>query len=229
MQEVVEAGAVRLLPENTGAKAALVVWADIPAADEPGFNEWYNREHMRDRVCELPGFIRGRRYAIVDGAPKYFALYDVADSAVFTREEYVSLVSAPDPSSAYYIPRFQDAYRTISRIDFAYGEGEGAALALWVLDPEADAASIESVRSAVRDTLLMPGTVAAQLLSRDDAALAASARRHVRQNNRTLERALVLEAMDMQHLVEAAASLSSRLGTAAGAPSMFQLLYRVSR
>lgn len=220
---------MRLLPENTRAKAALVVWADIPEAEEPGFNEWYNREHMRDRVCALPGFLRGRRYAIVDGAPKYFALYDVADSAVFTREEYVSLVSAPDPRSAHYIPLFQNAYRTISRIDFTYGEGEGAALALFVLDPQAPGAAVEMVRAAVTRALLQPGVIAAQMLSRDDEALAASAKRHVRQNNRTLERALVLEAMDMPHLRQAAASLSKELGTAAAPPSLFQLLYRVSR
>ncbi len=31
----------------------LLIWADIPAQHEAGFNEWYNREHLPDRVLGI--------------------------------------------------------------------------------------------------------------------------------------------------------------------------------
>ncbi|MGH8056431.1 MAG: hypothetical protein ACREOH_04245, partial [Candidatus Entotheonellia bacterium] len=53
----------------------LAVWMDIPAHVEDDFNRWYNEEHIAERVG-IPGFLNGRRYLAIDGAPKYVALYD---------------------------------------------------------------------------------------------------------------------------------------------------------
>lgn len=219
---------MRPIPENRRASAALVVLADIAPEEEAGFNEWYNREHMRDRVLEFPTFVRGRRYVAIEGAPKYFAIYDVRDASVFSSEAYVSLVSQPDPRSKHYITRFQNAFRTIARIDIAYGEGEGGAAALWVLDAEDPAFSIEALRDLIPHALVLPGVIAAQVLSADEEALAASSRRHVRQGNRIIPRALLLEAMNLECLREAAAVVNGRLGSSAPKPGLFQLLYRVS-
>ena len=52
------------------APTALLIWADIPAEHEAGFNEWYNPEHAPDRVLGIPGFIQARRFVALDGAPK---------------------------------------------------------------------------------------------------------------------------------------------------------------
>lgn len=41
------------------AAAILTIWTDIPADIEADFNEWYNREHLPDRVQRTPGFLRG--------------------------------------------------------------------------------------------------------------------------------------------------------------------------
>ena len=56
-------------------KGMLIVYTDIAARDERDFNEWYNREHIDERV-NLPGFNRGRRYVSVKGSPKYLATYE---------------------------------------------------------------------------------------------------------------------------------------------------------
>lgn len=48
--------------------AILIVWTDIPAEIEADFNEWYNREHLPDRVLRMPGFLRGRRYVCITPA-----------------------------------------------------------------------------------------------------------------------------------------------------------------
>ena len=55
----------------------LIVWTDVAAEIETDFNEWYNREHLPDRILRMPGFLRGRRYVAdaasmeTAGAPKF--------------------------------------------------------------------------------------------------------------------------------------------------------------
>lgn len=56
-------------------KGMLITFTEVAAADEQDFNEWYNREHIDERV-NLPGFRRARRYVAVKGDPKYFATYE---------------------------------------------------------------------------------------------------------------------------------------------------------
>ncbi|MBI3043094.1 MAG: hypothetical protein HYY78_09745 [Betaproteobacteria bacterium] len=71
-------------------RALLLVWTDVPADMEAEFNDWYDREHMRERV-EVPGFIRGRRFAAVSGAPRYLALYEAQSAAVMMSDAYLAL------------------------------------------------------------------------------------------------------------------------------------------
>ena len=56
-------------------KGMLIVFCEVKARDERDLNEWYNREHIDERV-NLPGFHRGRRYVAVRGSPKYLATYE---------------------------------------------------------------------------------------------------------------------------------------------------------
>lgn len=219
---------LRPIPENGRANTSLIVLADIAPEEEAAFNEWYNREHMRDRVLPFPSFVRGRRYVAVGGSPKYLALYETTGAGVFTSEAYVSLVRQPDPRSQHFITRFENAYRTIARIDFAYGEGEGGALALWRLEPQGGKFGVDALHDAARRVLLLPGVVATQALSKDEGALAASSSQHVRQGNKTISRALLVEAMDLASVRNAATAVTGMLGNATPEPGFFQLLYRVS-
>jgi hypothetical protein len=75
------------------ANGLLAVWMDMPAELEDDFNHWYNEEHLTDRMA-FPGFLRVRRYVSVAGAPKYVALYDLADGAM-TSEPYLKARANP--------------------------------------------------------------------------------------------------------------------------------------
>lgn len=107
-----------------------LLWADIPGELEAGFNEWYNREHVPDRVLGIPGFIQARRFVAVDGAPKYVALYEVTGPEVFQNEAYVAMRRSPDPNSRKFIPNFRNVIRFIgpafADVAAVKGVGEGA-------------------------------------------------------------------------------------------------------
>ena len=51
-----------------------IMWTEIPEAIAYDLNEWYDREHVRNRV-DVPGYIWGKRYKAVHGGPSYMAVY----------------------------------------------------------------------------------------------------------------------------------------------------------
>ena len=57
-------------------QGVLAIWNGIEDEAEADFVAWHVREHIPERVA-VPGFLRGRRYVAVAGAPKYFNFYEL--------------------------------------------------------------------------------------------------------------------------------------------------------
>lgn len=55
----------------------IVARAGIPAEHEPEFSRWYHEEHIPMAFRELPGLIRVRRFAAVEGEPRFMVLYEM--------------------------------------------------------------------------------------------------------------------------------------------------------
>jgi hypothetical protein len=213
----------------------LLTWTDVDPAAEAAFTEWYNREHVRDRVRGVPGFRRGRRFVARGPGPKYLALYEAEDIAVYSSDAYLALVRTPDARSRHFMMTFRNTIRTVARVTARVGEGEGASAAILQLAP-ADGAA-ETLRAALTallpEILAQPTMVAAQLLETDEAAREASRAGHVRRNDRSLVWALFLEATSPDALSALRTAMLGdtalqHLGAAPGSAfDAFQLLYRV--
>ena len=54
---------------------------DVPPEHEAEFNAWYDDEHV-PLLSQVPGVMRARRFKASSGAPRYLALYDLADDRV---------------------------------------------------------------------------------------------------------------------------------------------------
>ena len=65
----------------------LMTSMDIDAEHEREFNQWYDREHLAERVA-IPGFVEARRYVAVDAAPKYLGLYSTENFDVLDSDAY---------------------------------------------------------------------------------------------------------------------------------------------
>jgi hypothetical protein len=68
-------------------KGMLLTSMDIDASDEAEFNQWYDREHLLERVA-IDGFLEARRYVAYQGSPKYLCLYSTATFKVLDSPEY---------------------------------------------------------------------------------------------------------------------------------------------
>ena len=49
---------------------------DVDADKEAAFNEVYDTEHI-PTILKVPGVVSATRYEVVDGQPKYMAVYEV--------------------------------------------------------------------------------------------------------------------------------------------------------
>lgn len=72
------------------AKGLLFAMMEPPAELEVEFNDWYDYEHLPERLA-VPGFINARRFICVDGWPRYLALYDLEAVGVLHSPAYVAV------------------------------------------------------------------------------------------------------------------------------------------
>lgn len=148
-------------------KGMLIVFNQVKARDERDFNEWYNREHIDERV-NLPGFHRARRYVAERGSPKYLATYECDNVQDLAAPGYLKLLANQTPWTQSVMARFTRFKRLTLRVqvDLAHGVGGAVAAVRFVPDPHERKALVawlhkESLPKAIA-RLGMLGAVAAE-------------------------------------------------------------------
>ncbi len=216
----------------------LIVWADIPAEIEDDYNEWYNREHMPDRILRMPGFLRGRRYVAVEsasGGPKYLTYYDLQSAAVMQSEAHKALRKNRTARDRIFVPQFRNPIKGICDVAGRAGTGDGGYL---VALPVKSAAGSEKTFSANVCREILPSLAAtrgianAVLAIRNPAITQASSAKDDRAGDRYLEGAILVETTGEAGAATVVAALSPdnlrRAGCAAhliAAPCVLRLMY----
>ena len=71
-------------------KGCLLVMMQPSPDFESEFNDWYDTDHVPERLA-IPGFLAARRYECIEGWPRYLAIYDLADPDVLTSPAYLAV------------------------------------------------------------------------------------------------------------------------------------------
>ena len=108
-------------------KGMLAVFTEVKPRDERDLNEWYNREHIDERI-NLPGFHRARRYVAVRGSPKYLATYECSNVGDLGRPGYLEVLANPTPWTAAVTSRFTQFKRMTLRVQVDLTHGVGGAM-----------------------------------------------------------------------------------------------------
>lgn len=133
-------------------RGLLCIWTDIDREHELDFNRWYDREHMQERVA-IPGFQSARRFAAVGACPRpYLALYYTDGIHTFNSEAYRIAFANQTAWSLENFKRMRGTQRRVGRLTLEHGEGEGGALALFVV-PE-DQLKHADIKSQLRQRLI---------------------------------------------------------------------------
>jgi hypothetical protein len=97
---------------TTTATGLMAFWADIDPDYEPRFLEWHNCEHMPERVS-VPGFVEGRRYHGIGGAPAYLMMYYTETAEVLKSDAYLARLNDPTPWTSESLTHFRNPSRNI--------------------------------------------------------------------------------------------------------------------
>ncbi|MEO7243354.1 MAG: hypothetical protein ABIW85_10640 [Variovorax sp.] len=117
---------------------AVAIWHDLLPSAKDAFYEWHNREHMPERTA-VPGFVRGRRYIALSGTPEYFNLYEASNPEVLSGPDYLARLNAPTPWTREVVASFRNVARSVCRVAYSAGVGQGGVMATLRFDVPADA------------------------------------------------------------------------------------------
>ena len=78
----------------------LVVTMEVDPADEAEFNQWYNEQHLPERM-EIPGYISARRFKLAEGegALTYLCIWELEDGSPLQSRMYQE--QQADPTALY--------------------------------------------------------------------------------------------------------------------------------
>jgi hypothetical protein len=151
---------------------AMVFWHDVAPGTDADYRDWHAHEHISERVG-IPGFLRGRRCASVDGGQQYFIMYEVDDLAVLTSPAYLARLNDPSEWTARALGHFRNSNRTLCRRDLSFGVGVGRRVASLQFSPQPDRAEDLRAWLAVECLPALAGTsglCGAHLLVGDETA-----------------------------------------------------------
>lgn len=180
------------------ASGVLVIWNDIDESAEADFLAWHVLEHMPERVG-LPGFLRGQRYAVIQGNPKYFNFYEAVSAETFSSPKYRERLNDPTPWTREVVAHFRNTGRIICKRVATVGTGDGAFVETIRLGATGEA-EFEKVMSGelLPAIIEQEGIVAAHLLQgMRETSAGASAEKALRSgSDRIADWVLLIEAVD---------------------------------
>lgn len=148
-------------------KGMLVVFTEVNPRHERDLNEWYNREHIDERV-NLPGFHRARRYIAVKGSPKYLATYECDSADDLATPGYLRLLANQTPWSQSVMARFTHFTRMTLRMQLDLTHGEGGALTTVRFTPDPMRRPLVNwLKEVLPQAIARPGMVGASVLEND--------------------------------------------------------------
>jgi hypothetical protein len=114
------------MTETKGIPGILAIWNSCAPGSEGDFEEWYQHEHFFERIG-VPGFLLGRRYEAVRGAPPYFCIYLTQSPAVLKSPAYIERLNNPTPQTRKIMSGpFRDMVRTVCGLTARFGAMRGA-------------------------------------------------------------------------------------------------------
>ena len=175
-------------------RGAVAIWHDIAPEGRDAFYAWHGHEHMPERAA-VPGFLRGRRYVAIAGAPEFFNLYETATTAVLAGRDYLERLNHPTPWTVETVKHFRGVARSLCEVAHSRGDGEGGLVATYRYDvPDAmSARHRDAMRDALDRLVEAPGVAGAHLLVADtDASAIETAEKRARASGTEIPRWVVL-------------------------------------
>ena len=131
----------------------LAIFNDCRPGREAEFEEWFQGEHLLERLA-VPGFLFGRRHQAISGSSGYFNFYLVESPGVLTSKPYLDRLDNPTPMTKKIMSEvFLNMNRTVCHRTARRGAFRGAYAVTVRFNDEPDIGALTSLaETLVKDT-----------------------------------------------------------------------------
>src|SRR3954466_1913838 len=105
--------------------AAMLLSFDVAEEAIAEHDDWHTHEHLPERLS-IPGFLRGTRWVVLRGKPRYFVLYEVESLATLSSDAYLQRLNNPSPWTAKMMKHYRGMTRGFCSVSGSFGVGTGA-------------------------------------------------------------------------------------------------------
>ena len=215
--------------------AAVAMWWDMLPTLRAEFEDWHSHEHFPERL-RIPGFLRGSRWAAVDGGDDFFVIYELAAYEILTSPAYRQRLDNPTSWSTRMMPHHRNMVRSQCRIVESFGGGVAGFTMTIRLSPRdgRDDALREHLRETLREVPSLPGVTGAHLLRTDTPEMRQTEEQRIRGGDAVADWILLVSGYEPEaiHGLASGDLADSALTTAGarpdGPPSLYQLAYTMT-
>ena len=190
----------------------LAIFNNVAPDREPEFEEWFQHEHLQERLG-VPGFLLGRRHEAVLGEPRYFNFYLTCSVEVLSSVEYRARLNNPTPRTRIVMSEiFRDMIRTVCQQSFRLGSMRGAVAVAARFSERPDENALKAMLAIlVQDKGVACGEIWSAGRPGD---LLSSEEERLRGGDRRIEACLLIETLRVPDAERVAAALSSEFAAA---------------
>jgi hypothetical protein len=185
----------------------LAIFNNVAPGREAEFEEWFQLEHLRERLG-VPGFLLGRRHEAVQAEPRYFNFYVTRSAEVLRSAQYRMRLNDPTPMTRTVMAEiFKDMIRTVCHQTFRLGHMRGAVAVVARFAEPPDESRLESTLQHLLDD---KAVACGEIWSAADLGdLSASEEERLRGGDRRIAGCLLVEALRVREAERIAAALAA--------------------
>jgi hypothetical protein len=202
----------------------LAIFNNVAPGREAEFEEWFQQEHLAERIA-IPGFLIGRRHEAISGQPRYFNFYVTQSTGVLKSAAYLGRLDAPTPMTRTVMSEiFKDMNRTVCHRTFRLGAMRGTGVVTVRFGerrPEADLRA--AIERLMQDKAVACGEV---WQAADPREFPVSMEERLRGGDRKIEMCLLVETLRVPEAEKIAETLAKEFpGTETG---VYRLLCQIT-
>jgi hypothetical protein len=185
----------------------LAIFNNVAPGRDAEFEEWFQHEHLAERIA-VPGFLIGRRHEAIAGEPRFFNFYVTTSSAILKSPAYLERLDHPTPMTRTVMSDiFKDMIRTVCDRVYRRGSLRGTGVVTVRFGQRPDEAMLQAaIERLLRDPAVACGEI---WLAADRRDFPVSLEERLRGGDRKIEGCLVVETLRLAEAERIAASLAA--------------------
>ena len=203
----------------------LAIFNNVAPGREAEFEEWFQHEHLAERIA-VPGFLLGRRYEAVSGGLRYFNFYLTQSASVLKSAAYLERLDHPTPITKTVMSGiFKDMNRTVCHRTLRLGAMRGAAaIAVRFMEPADEVALRSTLAELIKDRAVACGEIWSAASASE---FPVSEEERLRGGDKKIEACLYVEALRVEEAERIGARLAQQF--ASGEIGVYRLLCEIRK